>query len=381
MSKSKLISVIAVLIIIAAAVFSYFKFFKTNGNVLGTNDSSYQLGVVSPLTGDGASLGQPYVNGLQIAVDEVNSRGGINGKKVLLQVQDGKFDSAVSADSANFLVNSKQVDSLSNIFFLPAQSASQLVGNSGVPFLYQAYPTSILDTNKNAFKLNFDPVPGCKDLAKYALQNNQIKKLGLLMAKVEYGDLCVNSLKQSGIAFNEYRYNYGETNFEALISKAQSEGVDKFMVIGIDFEFLALFKQIQSSNSKIGLLCVISSECITPSVQSAINPDILNNTLGIDFTPISQNTEFNKKYLAKYPGKSSTSDFSYGANGYEEAQILFAAYKKCQPGQRQCISSAIQNLKEGDYDNSAIGSKGFENRILKLQNTIYQYNNGRWYKV
>lgn len=78
---------------------------KTNDNG-GSGDSAdgagtetIKLGVVGPLTGGYANYGLSVQHGAQLAVDEINAAGGVNGKQLELSAQDSQGDpeSAVAA--------------------------------------------------------------------------------------------------------------------------------------------------------------------------------------------------------------------------------------------------------------------------------------------
>ena len=54
------------------------------------SDEVIKIGFVGPLTGDNANLGQPIADGIQLAVEDINNAGGVNGKKLSLILEDGK---------------------------------------------------------------------------------------------------------------------------------------------------------------------------------------------------------------------------------------------------------------------------------------------------
>ena len=78
---------------------------KTNDNggsgdsVDGAGTETIKLGVVGPLTGGYANYGLSVQHGAQLAVDEINAAGGVNGKQLELSAQDSQGDpeSAVAA--------------------------------------------------------------------------------------------------------------------------------------------------------------------------------------------------------------------------------------------------------------------------------------------
>src|SRR5262245_50637885 len=50
------------------------------------------IGVAAPMTGNLAQIGKQFSEGAQLAADEVNAKGGIKGKKVVIRVEDDKGD-------------------------------------------------------------------------------------------------------------------------------------------------------------------------------------------------------------------------------------------------------------------------------------------------
>ena len=46
------------------------------------DDATFKIGGIGPTTGDAAIYGTAVQNGIQLAVDEINEAGGINGKQI-----------------------------------------------------------------------------------------------------------------------------------------------------------------------------------------------------------------------------------------------------------------------------------------------------------
>ena len=61
----------------------------------------FYIGGIGPTTGDAAIYGTAVMNGAQIAVDEINEAGGINGKKIEFNFQDDQSDAEKSVNAYN----------------------------------------------------------------------------------------------------------------------------------------------------------------------------------------------------------------------------------------------------------------------------------------
>ena len=68
------------------------------------NDNVLKIGVSGPLTGDYAQYGNGVKNGAQLAIDEINAAGGINGMKLELNAQDDEGDPEKAVNAYNTLV-------------------------------------------------------------------------------------------------------------------------------------------------------------------------------------------------------------------------------------------------------------------------------------
>src|SRR3989344_5643530 len=70
---------------------------------------SYKIGVMAPLTGDGAAYGLPIQKAIKIAIDEVNAKGGVNGVKLEPIYEDSKCNPKDGNAAAQKLVNVDKV--------------------------------------------------------------------------------------------------------------------------------------------------------------------------------------------------------------------------------------------------------------------------------
>ncbi|MBU0636402.1 ABC transporter substrate-binding protein [Candidatus Micrarchaeota archaeon] len=370
--KALSLGIIGIIVLIVIIFFAVFLLQSPIG------EKVYKIGAIVPLTGPGATLGVPFANGMSLAVEEINQLGGVNSYKVEILFEDSKLEGKASADSANYLLNVENPDVFSVMFHLPAQSVSPILMEARKPVVYEAYTRSILESNPYSFKADFDSLTGCEELIRYAKEKEKYYNLGVLMSRVEYNELCLEGIKKIEPNVKEYWYTFGEKDFRTLLTKANEENVDALVTIGIDFEYINMFKQLTELNYPIKMICAIASECIFPGVIQESSPEVLNGTISIDFVPTNiSETEFAEKYSNKYPNPSFT-DYAWGAIGYEEIQYITEAMKKCEPGNSDCLTEELKKVK--DYK-TVINTKGFKNRVLQLTTKIYEFKDNEWRPV
>lgn len=75
------------------------------GNEAPAEAASFSFGGVGPITGDAAIYGQAVMNGCQIAVDEINAAGGVNGAQIQFKFEDDVNDGETAVNAYNSLMD------------------------------------------------------------------------------------------------------------------------------------------------------------------------------------------------------------------------------------------------------------------------------------
>lgn len=81
-----------------------------------------RIGFVAGLTGDEAPFGTPFLDGVDMAVDEINEQGGIDGRQVVVVTEDSESRASAGVDATQKLITADSVDvvvhaSFSGVFF------------------------------------------------------------------------------------------------------------------------------------------------------------------------------------------------------------------------------------------------------------------------
>jgi branched-chain amino acid transport system substrate-binding protein len=126
------------------------------GNVVHTEQDPIKIGIINTLTTPVADYGVPSFRASEIAVEEINARGGINGRQIQIFVEDGRCNSVDSTKAAHKLINIDGVDAIitgcstetlavapiaeeSGILVMASLSTSPAVSNAG-NFIFRTAP-------------------------------------------------------------------------------------------------------------------------------------------------------------------------------------------------------------------------------------------------
>ena len=140
----------------------------------------FKIGSIGPVTGGAAVYGQAVKNAIQIAVDEVNSNGGINGYQIEYLFQDDEHDAEKSVNAYNALKDWGMQILIGTVTSSPCISVAD---KTYADNMFQITPSgSAVDcaANPNVFRMCFsDPNQGIAS-AQYINDNNLAKKVGII---------------------------------------------------------------------------------------------------------------------------------------------------------------------------------------------------------
>ncbi len=98
-----------------------------------------RVGIISPLTGAWTVYGRAHASGFELAVDEINAKGGVLGRPVEIVLADSKTEPRIVVEQANRLIRQERVDFMAGTFSSAERNAGAPVATQGNKILL--YPT------------------------------------------------------------------------------------------------------------------------------------------------------------------------------------------------------------------------------------------------
>lgn len=179
--KRKVLGVIVVVLVVWGA-----------WTLLGNRQASFstvKIGFIGPLTGDASTIGEASRAAAEIAVDEVNAAGGINGKKLEVVYEDGRCNATAAVNAANKLISVDKVKviiggacSTETSAFGPTAMASKVVAFSycsSAPTLSALGKYFLRSYPSDSFQGKF--------AAEYAYDTLKTRKVAVLYHVSEWG--------------------------------------------------------------------------------------------------------------------------------------------------------------------------------------------------
>ena len=172
-----------------------------------TAQDTVKLGLVAAMSGQSAKSGDAIVRGLSLAIDEINAKGGLLGKRVTLLVRDDESNPAKGVVAARELVQRERVAALFGGLDTPVSLAIvPFVNGAKVPFMGVWAAGTAITRNGAAenYAFRVSAVDDIVDVAlvDYAVRKYATKKPGMMLINNSWGEFNEQGLKAALAAKN-----------------------------------------------------------------------------------------------------------------------------------------------------------------------------------
>jgi len=315
-----------------------------------------KFGMTGALSGPGASLGLDALHGMEMAVEEINAKGGINGSLIKIIARDDEYDPSKALTFAKELVYKEKV-----IVFFPSTATTpnlaseQVTLPAHVPHIIAGTTSDIVCPvgrfDPYAFRLSILNSWQGQKLAKFTVEDLKARKIAIMYDSTEYGQdgrmMLVPELAKLGVTpIYEGILNLGDIDFTAHLTNINSIGADAIITwtLGAEVAHIALDKK------KLGYehIRLLGSEAITMAELRNLAKDAANGIYIADrmraafSDPNPEVKEFMDRYLKKYKTDPKMGVPSWTITYYDAVNWVAKAIEKVGPD-REKVRDALEN--------------------------------------
>lgn len=158
-----------------------------------------KIGIAGPMTGDQAKMGMDFKNGVSLAVEEWNSKGGLLGKKIEIMVSDDQHDPKQAVSVANKMVNDGVVGVIGHFNSSCSIPASDVYNRAGIPMITPGSTNPQLTEKgyKGVFRVCGRDDQQGKAGANFFVNYLKLKNVAILHDKTTYGQGLADEFKKS----------------------------------------------------------------------------------------------------------------------------------------------------------------------------------------
>ena len=313
-----------------------------------------KVGANFELTGNVANYGNATIEGLQLAIDEANEAGGINGKKIELVSVDDKSEAAESINAATKLISDDDV----KIIVGPATTGlvlaeTQTATDAKVPIIAPCAtsPEATVENGKvkpYVFRSCFiDPQQG-EVMATFAAKDLKAKTAVIYVDNSsDYSKSLAKVFREKfeaagGKVVMEEAFLQKDQDFKATLTKLKTANADVMFVPAYYEEVGKIVKQAREMGINSAILGTDGWD--DTKVVDIAGADALNNTFFS--THYSEKDAEVQGFIEAYKKKYNRAPNVFAALGYDAGKMLVDALKRAGSGDTEKIREALEATKD-----------------------------------
>ncbi|NLL66079.1 MAG: ABC transporter substrate-binding protein [Clostridiaceae bacterium] len=320
------------------------------------NDDVIKIGINYELTGEVASYGQASVDGIELAIEEINAAGGINGKKIEAVKYDNKSDKSQATTLATKLMTQDKVVAVLG----PATSGAfkatipEAIKNKVVVASGSATSDEVTVDDKGvkeyAFRICFTDSYQGTAMANYALNNmNQTKAVVIMDNSSDYAKgLAANFTKTfeagGGEVVATEAFVAGDKDFNAILTKIKGQDFGVIFLPGYYEEAGLIIRQAREQGIDTPILGADGFGA--PELTELAGADALNNVFfSSHFSSLDKDPSV-AGFIENFSKKHGKEPDQFAALGYDLAMFLADGIKRAGSTDTVAIKDALAATKD-----------------------------------
>jgi branched-chain amino acid transport system substrate-binding protein len=312
-----------------------------------------KIGVVTPLSGTYAGIGQQVRWGLELATKEVNAGGGIMGRPVELSFEDEEANPAVAVPKAEKLFQVGKVDFLTGTVSSGSTLAvGQLAERAGKLI---ATTVSFADSitgdkcSPNVFRVNARAGQQSAALAAWLSKEKPQAKVFYLGPDYEMGRSTVAAFKSNvervgGSSLGEVFAPLDSKDYTQYFGQLRAARPQVLYTSVAGNDTVRLFTQMQEFGLLNNLTVLGASGTLTTQNIGAVGKAAEGFVTGVGYSPEIPTAE-NKKFVETFKAAYKADPDLYGTDSYGLIYAYKAAVEKAQSTETDKVREALRGLK------------------------------------
>lgn len=360
---------IVVLLLIA---FVFVSMCFAGGNQEESSSESIKIGFIGPLTGDYANYGTLCKQAVQMAIEEINAMGGVNGVEIKLYAEDSEGDSQKALAAMEKLSSSDKVCAIIGpVLTGEAFSVAERAEAEGIVIITPSASHKDI-TNIGEYIFRTTPSDGLQGevAGKYWYEVLGYRKLAVLYAKNDYSQGLYESMSEAftaegGKIVATATFMVGDKDFKTQLTNLKNTDAEAIYIPDYTAEMAQILEQASQLGIDKPFLSgdgFLSEEIYTLAGQY---------TDGVIYTASAKITESdkNKVFKENYTAKWGVGPDSFASNAYDATYILASVIEKVGTN-RAAIKKGMQQVKDFEGVNGIINFA--ENGDLVASQGVYK---------
>ena len=304
-----------------------------------------KIGFNAPLTGFAAADGNSALKGAELAVEQVNAAGGINGDMLELVVYDDQASPKEAAPLAVKLTTQDEVIAgISGSYSGSTRAAATIFQENGTPYIaaYAVHP-DITRAGDYVFRTSFMGEVQGRAGAKLIGETLGAKKVSVITLNNDFGKSLATGFKEQAGNFGievlgEYEYSIKDREFGPIVSKVKAESPEAIYASGYFFTAGPLVRQLRAAGISVPVIGQegYDSQKFIEIAGADAEGVIITTSLDRD-----SGNALTQDFIAGFAKKAGYPADMVGASTHTAVLVMAEALRKAGVGDRAKLRDAI----------------------------------------
>lgn len=311
------------------------------------------IGALYPMTGDLADSGKTMQQGIDMAVEEVNEAGGIEGRQVKVIYGDTQGDSATGMSEAERLITQENVDVLIGCYqsgvtltvaqiaeqyevpMITANATSDAITGNGYQYFFRLAPTNMMFV---------------RDMIQYIVDESESNSefsgnsVAVITDNSEVGQQTVQWAKywaeQNGIQYlGEILFTSGAADLSSEVLQLKSMAPDVVIADAYVSDAILFTNTLSEQGYEPSLIVCKGNGFTEGAYLESVGTRADGIAVATEFVVGSKGVEISDKYYSKYGEELN----GHSAEAYTTAWVLIDAFKEIAASQQELSHSSIRD--------------------------------------
>jgi branched-chain amino acid transport system substrate-binding protein len=341
---------------------------------------NYKIGISAGLTGYAATVDRAWSDGVKLAADAINAKGGIRGRKLEVIVEDNRSEPQEAVIVYRKMMTSDKVDIfLSGCVSAGNFAAASAVARAQIPMVL----CSILPPKEDELKWAFSTLPPARfeveRRLEYLRDNTQIRKIGVLHDPSPYANLQKTVAEKSAAAYGIQvvgveQYKTDDPDLSVQIGKMNAAGAGAILKIGLGGTTLTAAKNIKQLGLPTLMLTSLEDLTVFKPVADVLGDKfffVAAPAQVVDALPEGALKKSIGEFLVPWRAKYGERDPNWAGRGWDAVFVMQAAILKANSFEGPKVRDAIENVTgyqgtAGVYDFTPANHQGVTRNPLFL---------------
>lgn len=313
------------------------------------------IGVIVGLSGWGADIGAAAKEGVGLAVEEINKKGGVLGKQVEVIFRDDQSNPTAGITAVRELIYVQKVDVvIGPTYTTVAFAILPIINEAKTLHLTLGTGTAIVDPEKNpyTFRTNFYSKIEAEMVVDYAIQRKKFKKLAIFHDSSAYGKSGLAELipllqKEEVTPVLVESYNIGDKDMTGQLLKIKNAQPEAILAWGLGPDFAVVAKNMVT----LGMdLPVYGSSGLNQLAIQQLAKDAGRNFLGVllksftlnDRNPLPPSSKRYMDEVTRRYGVNRISNLPQSGVWYDSVYVYAKAVEMAKSTETEKVKATIE---------------------------------------